>query len=174
MKILILALAIASGAYAQSCSGVQITDTLYTIGNGNVTLMQGTIDLSLRYSLSGTSGPIVQSTARVTVTNGALSYCAPAGASITAVYTVRRPSPLTGSVTFTRYWGIPASGGPYTLLVDHIETASAIANPTAAGTYCLVKSGGVLTWTSGACSTGNLFDTLTGLLDSLSGQFDSL
>jgi hypothetical protein len=163
---LFAALLLASGSIYAQCSGIQITDTLYTLGASTPTLMDGTIDLTIYNTIPGPSGrPVVRSTARVTVTNGALSYCAPPLANITATYTVTRPLPLHGKDTYTRYWGIPSTGGPYKLLDDGIEQQAAVPTPIALGNYCLEKVNGVVSFIQHSCGTGILWDAIPGLID---------
>jgi hypothetical protein len=131
MKPLLLALLAAAPALSQtpSCTlaggiaGVQIVDTLNALG----TLMNGSIALTLNYTLGDGTGTVVQSRDRITVTNGILSYCAPPSAVITAGYSVANPAPLSGSTNYTRYWVVPAAGGPYR--VSAVESATASVPP---------------------------------------------
>src|ERR1035438_662620 len=124
MKRLVAALAfvcLAVSARAQGPACVQVTDTLYTVGVSLPGLMTGQIDLSLGYS--AVDGPVIipQSGARQTISGGALSTCLVPG-NYAAGYSVRRSAPQTGHTSFTRYWVIPSTGGPYT--VAQIETAT--------------------------------------------------
>lgn len=187
MKSLLLAALAFAGLAFGACTlpdgntGIQISDPkLMQLGR----LMNGTIDLQIRYTLTGTS-TTVQSTKRLTVTAGVVDDCEPPSAVIVATYQVSRPSPLSGVDTSTRYWTVPASGGPYK--VKEIETATA-ATPSmrltfpqlptggaATGTYCLQVVNGVVTGLT-ACLIGggsNFDSSPSGSFDTFGGSFDS-
>jgi len=138
MKTLTLAMLACVPLFAQpSC--IQITDTLGALGPSTTGLMNGTIDLTISYTAQAGGGVVVQSSAQTTVANGLLSFCAPPTARITAVYSVRKPAPLTGAVGYVRYWTIPASGGPYT--IQDIEGTTA-TSPSTTVSLSQIASGG--------------------------------
>ena len=155
-KLLLLAL-VAGGPM---CACVQITDTLGALGVSTPGSMNGSIDLTIRYTTTDGSGggTVVQSRAVTTVTNGALSYCAPAGSTITAAYSVRN-SGMAGSTTFTRYWIVPSTGGPFTVRDVEVQVAptpslailfAQFPTPPSSGTYCIQSVSGVISW--GTCT----------------------
>lgn len=104
MKRILIALLLACAPiFAQTPACQTISDTLYSVAPSAPGPMNGTITLSLTYSTAA-GGPVtVQSVAQLTVTNGVVSTCLVPGKYI-ATYQVKRAAPLTGSVTFTRYW----------------------------------------------------------------------
>jgi hypothetical protein len=129
-KLLLALLACAPGlVWAQSCAAptpIQIVGPV----NGISGAATGTIGLQLSYTISGNpqmeqSQIQVQITAGTLYVNGAALVCVPAGATVVANYALNNPPPIVGRLRFTRYWTIPASGGPY--LVSAVEcTAGAI------------------------------------------------
>ncbi len=137
MKTFLLAalLACASTLYAQpACT--TITGPVYQLGSTTLTtLVDGSyIDVSLAYS--PVTGP-TQSVARITTVSGNFSICL-APASYTATYGVKKPSPLTGTTTYTRTWTVP-SGGPYT--VQAIEGTNPVTPLTIVGLSQISQSG---------------------------------
>jgi hypothetical protein len=145
--------------YAQGPTCTSVIDTLYSVGVSAPVLMTGQIDLSLGYSQPDGAFIITQSAARQTIVAGALSTCLAPG-SYQAQYTVRKPAPMTGTVLSTRFWVVPAGGGPYT--VSSVETAtpstpalavalSQLSNGGATNAQCLVWSAASLAWIPGAC-----------------------
>jgi hypothetical protein len=147
MKTIILIALLASAAWAQTPSCIQITDTLYTVGVSAPVPMTGTIDISLGYTASDGALVIAQSGMRRTVAAGVVNVCLPPGA-YTAQYSVKRPVPLTGTISFTRFWAVPSSGGPYT--VSAIETLTVLPHLsllTLVRNEVPIYSGSGATWT---------------------------
>lgn len=108
LKTLSLLLVFSACLGAQTPSCIQIQDTLYSAGVTGPVPMNGTIDLTLGYSALNGAFVVVQSQARQTITAGIVNTCLVPGI-YSALYTVRRPAPMTGSLTFTRYWIVPAN-----------------------------------------------------------------
>lgn len=135
MKTLIVALLASAPIFAQPAC-VSVSDVIYSVGVSTPAAMNGSLDISLGYSATDGAFVVTQSAARLTIVNGVLSVCLAPG-NYASVYSVRRPAPLTGSVTSTRYWVIPSSGGPYT--VAQVETSVAA---TPALTVALSQLGG--------------------------------
>jgi hypothetical protein len=190
MRPLILALIAAVPMLGQTCASptpIQITGPVNALNGA----MNGTITLTLNYTVPG-NPPVQQSTMQVRVVNGTMYVgnqalvCVPASASVVAAYVVQNPAPLTGTTKFTRFWAIPASGGPYTLYTG-VETSTPITpNLTLAWTQLPFVAGAngpfCINYVNGnpvgpiACSGGSgsaLFDSVSGLFDSVSGLFDS-
>jgi hypothetical protein len=151
---------------AQTCASptpIQITGPVNALSGP----MTGTINLIISYTLPG-NPPVVQSQLQVQVTagimyvNGSPLVCMPAGAAVVAGYSVPNPAPLTGTTKFTRFWAVPASGGPYTLY-SGVETVipatpnlfvswGQLPQPPSTGTYCVGSVTGAIGWNS--CSGG--------------------
>jgi len=156
---------------AQTCASptpIEITGPVNALSGP----MTGTINLLMSYTMPG-NPPVVQSQMQVQVTAGAMLVCLPAGAAVVASYSVPNPSPLTGTTRFTRFWAVPASGGPYTLY-SGVETVipstpnlfvswGQLPQPPATGTYCLGAVTGAIGWDS--CSGGGgSFPAVTNLI----------
>lgn len=194
-RLLVLSLlgSIAASAFAQTPACTTVTDTLYVVGVSAPILANGTIDLTLGYTAADGSFVILQSAGRQTIATGTLSTCLAPG-TYSAQYSMRKTAPLTGTTSFTRYWVVPATGGPYT--IQAIETPTppnppiysisasspltylngvigGIPAPPPSGTYCLESANATLSWQ--ACGTAGsvLFDSATGFFDSSPGLFDS-
>jgi len=135
MKKLTLLLMLAGSAFAAAptCTaplGIAIYDTaIYSI-NG---LMTGTIDLTLGYTTANGGFTVQQSVGRVAVTAGVLSKCVAPG-TYRADYIVPRGGGLTGNTTFTRYWTVATSGGPYDIadIECTVTTTGCVTVPTLA------------------------------------------
>lgn len=145
------ALMAAACAYAQpSCT--TIVGPVYQNNTATVTtLVAGSyIDVISTYTPIGGA---TQGKVRIVPVAGNFSQCLPP-ATYAAVYSVKNPSPLTGSTTYTRTWTIP-TGGPYTVQMIEgsgpIPAYTTIALPQIStgavgnGTYCVQVEGGVIT-----------------------------
>lgn len=114
MRKLILLLAIGAAAAQAQPVCTQIVQTIYQTGGARPVPMNGSITLSQGYTAQNGSFVVVQSQAPVEVVSGRLSVCL-SPASYEADYTVSPIAPLDATVQFTRYWTVPATGGPYKL-----------------------------------------------------------
>jgi hypothetical protein len=171
MKTIVAALVfvcLAASVFAQGPTCTQITDQIPALGVAIPGWMTGTIDLSLGYSLADGTYLFPAHSARITVTNGAVSSCLPPG-YYTVSYSVRKPAPLTGSVTSTRFWTVPSTG-PRT--VQYIESATPttptlsiawaqLPPPPPSGTWCVQSINGTIAWSS-SCSASS-YSTWTSL-----------
>jgi hypothetical protein len=150
VKKLLLAVLACAPLYAlPACT--QITDQIPTIGVAAPGWMTGTIDLSLGYSQGDGAYLFPALSARLTVANGVVDTCQPAG-TYSVLYSTRRPPPLTGVTTAPRVWTVPVTGGPYTVASIESGTPStpaisplplALLSPNLGANPPLVFSSGV-------------------------------
>jgi hypothetical protein len=99
---------------------ITLSDSLYTV-SGNLIPAGSTITLYLGYSVL----PVSQSLAIWTFTSGSPNIggviaTSPSGVNLTAQYSVIMPNGVRQ--IYTRYWTIPASGGPYTITSRETNT----------------------------------------------------
>ena len=155
MRIVLLALLGVIAAQAQPpCT--QLTQTLYATGGARPVPMNGTITLSAGYTLQAGGFTVVQSQAPIQIAAGRLNTCQAAG-SYEVDYSINPIPPLNETVQFTRYWTVPATGGPYKLS-DIPAGATApiegqILPPPAPQTYAVGATGA--TGAQGPSGTGN-------------------
>jgi lysophospholipase L1-like esterase len=159
MRLLFIGILACFPALAQPIC-VYVADTIYS-GAGGVAVTSGTIDDSFAYTTASNGATVVQGVGRITVTLGVVpSTCFVGGTTHTMIYTMRRTGGLTGTIAYTRYWTIPASGGPYK--ISQIEGTTAATPSTSVapsqitpGTsgQCFITTAGVSAW--GSCTGGS-------------------
>jgi collagen type VII alpha len=159
VRLLFIGILICFPALAQPIC-VYVADTIYS-GAGGVAVTSGTIDDNFAYTTASNGATVVQGVGRITVTLGVVpSACFVGGTTHTMIYTMRRTGGLTGTIAYTRYWTIPASGGPYK--ISQIEGTTAATPSTSVapsqitpGTsgQCFITTAGVSAW--GSCTGGS-------------------
>ena len=148
LKRILIAAFFASRAFAACASGfIQITDPFL---NPNGSPWSGSIVYTLAYNTTATGATIVGAQQQFNVTSG-ISICLAPGLYAPVILN-------QGGTSFpiTNAWGVPVSGGPYTV-------AQIQGNIT-----LTVGPGGAVTWTQGAgppsgpCANGSLYSNTSG------------